>query len=134
MVSGQAEAGEEAGEQVLSEFHLLVAEGAIPEAREKIKLAKESGLASAQPDRWARFLEPPTTRVVKAGKRTSRDKEFAWIRANAARYEGQWLALYEDRLVASGEALTEVLKTVKEQGAEDLVLLHFQPRQSWRSP
>jgi hypothetical protein len=73
---------------------------------------------------YARVLAPPRTQVVhgKPGRRM--EKEFAWLREHAHHYRGQWVALYEDRLVAVDPDLQVVLATVRRIPGVEGALIH----------
>jgi hypothetical protein len=56
------------------------------------------------------------------------DKEFAWIREHDREYPGQWVAIYEDRLIAADLDLSVVLATVDRTPGAKGALLHRCPK------
>jgi len=45
-------------------------------------------------------------------------KSLRWLRENAEKYSGQWIALDGDRLIASGSTAEEVYSKAKAEGVE----------------
>jgi len=89
--------------------------------------------SSKRPDserlcRWDSLLNPPPPRTAGPASGRSRRPEHAWLRRHAAGYQGQWVALTGDRLVAAGPDLSEVRSRVRSAGCAEGVLLHFVPK------
>ena len=53
-----------------------------------------------------------------------RTREFAWLREHSGKYRGCWVALLEDRLLASGPELAAVLGEIRSRGLESKALVH----------
>jgi hypothetical protein len=83
---------------------------------EKLKPERESS-ASTLPRILARNLP------VK-----DRSRENEWLRNHRDEYAGQWVALDGKKLIASGDDLKEVVKTARELGAPDALMLRVESR------
>lgn len=94
-------------------------------------LARE--LASCWPDvpaiqHYARALQPPTARRVPgAPPFRSLDSDYAWLRVHAHEYPGQWLAVYEGRLLAAGTDLQRVTEAARQELGQGDAVLFYQP-------
>lgn len=89
----------------------LVEEGRVPEAR-RIVAAGGEGLSD-----WASVLEPP--RVI--GRRPARgrddfDANVRWLRANADRFPGQWLALADGQLLGADASRLALHRKLESEG------------------
>jgi hypothetical protein len=83
--------------KILLDRDLRHAQEYLPEVRERHGDVPE--LAN-----WIRILAPLKVQIIKSD-RPGRDMihDFNWIKANAGQYYGQWLAIYEDELLAHGD-------------------------------
>jgi hypothetical protein len=75
-------------------------------------LDAQDALAAAGPDvpvspKLREVLAPTRVRVVDQ-RDSDRSADFAWLRANGARYQGQWVALSGGRLAAAAPSLKEL--------------------------
>lgn len=50
-----------------------------------------------------------------------------WLRENSEKYQGRYVALHGNRLIASGERLKEVAKNAREAGFPDALLTYIEP-------
>ncbi len=66
----------------------------------------------------------PSRIVSRPADAPDRTQEFAWLREHSARYQGCWVALLADELLAFGEELEAVLREVRARGLESKVLVH----------
>jgi hypothetical protein len=110
----------------LERIRRLIETSAVDEAR---ALAKEMGARwpeDKNAQHWARVLAPSQGRVVKGVRYRSFDPERAWLQEHAHEYQGQWLAVLGDQLVAAAPSLATVMKTVRETPGAETALLHFQ--------
>ncbi len=57
-------------------------------------------------------------------KGIDRSAEFHWLRTKAAEYEGKWVALVGENLVASSDTLKELLARLAELQVEQKPLIH----------
>jgi hypothetical protein len=82
-------------------------------ARRYVKELEERWPDSPRVKYWASVLAPPVARST--GESTGRrlDDEYAWIKAHADEYRGQWVAVHGSTLVGASADLTEVLAQVK---------------------
>jgi len=98
----------------------LVEEGRILEARDLLKTAGDQVPADSN---LRRILGPP--RVSKSNVRdVDRSPEFLWLKKHAHEYQGKWVALLGENLVASSEALKELLAQLDTLHLEGKPLLH----------
>jgi hypothetical protein len=99
----------------------LLAEGQIWQAQELLKSAGDRVPADSQ---LREVLGP--ARVL--GKSPARDfdrrAEFHWLKTNWEAYEGKWVALVGEDLVASTETLKELLARLAELRLEREPLIH----------
>jgi hypothetical protein len=112
----------------LAEIRRLLEASEVPAAR---RIARELPLRwpeSRQAAKIAKLLGPSKVRVIRGNPPfPDRIQEFAWLRAHAAQYPGNWLALFADRLLAADPDLQTVLDQLKIDPDGENALLHFQP-------
>src|SRR4051812_9602052 len=90
---------------VEEQVNSLVEEGRISEARLLLDTAGELVPAESE---IREILSPP--RVKPSDKRdVDRSAEFRWLDTHEAEYQGKWVALAKDKLVASSDTLKELL-------------------------
>ena len=58
-----------------------------------------------------------------------RSRERAWLAKNRDEYDGLWVALDGDRLLASGEMLKDVAEKAEKLGIKDALMVHVQGSQ-----
>jgi len=65
-------------------------------------------------------------RVSSHSRRQQPDRRetFQWLRENAWKYEGQWVAVLGPKLIAASPKLSEVLKVIEEGHFDEPPLLH----------
>jgi hypothetical protein len=98
----------------------LVEEGRILEARDLLKTAGDQVPAESN---LRRILGSP--RVSKSDiLDVDRSPEFRWLKKHAEEYQGQWVALVEENLVASSATLKELLDQLDGLRFERQPLLH----------
>ena len=112
----------EAAERRISQ---LVGEGRVREARELLRDAMAVHRESAGLRGWQKVLARPTVRRVDGARARSRQLEYEWLKRHASEYEGQWVALSKDRLLASGPDFSEVLERIRATGEASGALVHF---------
>lgn len=63
------------------------------------------------------------------GKAEMRDfsGDNQWLLENRERYQGQYVALHGNRLIANGERLKEVVAKAREMGFPDALLTYIEP-------
>jgi hypothetical protein len=82
---------------------------------------------------WARVLAPGKSYSLPRGVRYDHGADDDWIRDNAAKYPGNWMALRGGVLLAIGPELSKVRRQVADLGVpEEEVLLWAQPREQRR--
>ena len=70
-----------------------------------------------------KFLSPP--RIRKSDKLdVDRSPEFLWLRENSSKFQGQWVALVGNGLVASAASLAELLAELKSNPPMSKPLIH----------
>lgn len=109
----------------------LIGEGAVEEARARVKEFSQRWPDSPRVQKWAYVLEPAKARVIKGPPAPPRDKEYAWLHQHARDYPGQWIALLGDQLIAADADISKVLEIVDRTGRAREILLHFQPEKLW---
>ena len=72
----------------------------------------------------SRIINPDRVVTGGAADAPDRSEEFAWLRENAPKYHGQWVALLGNDLLASGLAFEDVLQEVRARGLEAQALVH----------
>ena len=110
----------------------LVESSRVREAREKIAEFLQIWPDSKRLNTAARILAPAVAKAVPPRKpQRSHALENKWILENARNYPGEWLLIFEDRLIASGPDLNEViaLGQQSEEGRDGV--LWFQPTPEW---
>lgn len=124
----------ESEEDAVRVVRALVESSRIREARERtdefLQIWPDSKLLQI----GKRILAPSVAKVVPSTKPPrSRTKENEWIKSNARNFPGQWLLVFEDRLIAGGPDLSEVIRQgqTTEDGKEGV--LWFQPGPEWIS-
>ena len=63
------------------------------------------------------------------GKSEMRDfsGDDQWLRENSEKYQGKYVALYGNRLIASGDGYKEVATKAREAGFPDALLTYIEP-------
>jgi hypothetical protein len=98
----------------------LVEEGQIYEA---MKLLETAGALVPVDSELREILGPP--RIKRSDERdVDRSAEFRWIKTHAANYQGKWVALVEEKLVASSNSLKELLVQIDQLQFERRPLIH----------
>lgn len=103
--------------------------GRVPEARAKIAELEARWPEDKRVLYWARVLAPPIFLQTSVPGRRSRprDRERDWLRRNAQKYPGCWVAIFEDQLIAAGSNLDEVLAVADQTPEGRDALLYQQP-------
>ena len=70
---------------------------------------------------------PRTSRYI--GKAEMRDfsGDREWLRENREKYQGQYVALHGNRLIASGSGYKEIITKAREAGFPDALLTYIEP-------
>jgi len=106
--------------KVEARIRALVEEGQIYEAMQLLETAGALVPASSE---IREILGPP--RIKKSAERdVDRSAEFRWLKTHAASYQGKWVALVEDCLVASSNSLKELLVQIDKLQFERRPLIH----------
>ncbi|SRR6266498_3728465 len=56
-----------------------------------------------------------------------RSREYTWLAQHRDEYIGQWVALDRENLIASGDDLKRVVRTAREAGAPDALMVLVEP-------
>jgi len=56
-----------------------------------------------------------------------RSREAEWLREHHHEYAGQWVALDGGKLIASGDDLKEVVRTARQLGVPDALMMRVEP-------
>ena len=100
-------------EKVIAEIRSLS-----PDDQEHLRRLLNGSVVSMEKDEL-----PIKPRIVGTYTPKDRSKENAWLVAHQAEYAGQWLALYEDRLISHGWKLKEVSEAAKQAGIPDALFV-----------
>jgi hypothetical protein len=98
----------------------LLAEGQIWKARELLKSAGDRVPADSN---LREVLGPPRVRTSPV-KGVDRSAEFHWLKTNWDQYEGKWVALVGENLVACSDTLKELLARLADCQFEREPLIH----------
>ena len=88
-------------------------------------LASVGSTAPGESDllQWSAVLAEPRTALARLrGK--DRTQDYEWLRNNAEKYRGQWVALLAGELVAASDSLKGVLALTKSTNVSNAVLIH----------
>jgi len=99
----------------------------VPDARAFVKVLEERWPGSPDVLYWLRVLAPPKVIASPQFKARPLHQEYGWLRSHANEYPGQWLSIYEDRLIAAGQDLQEVVAKTREVIGQESALLSFVP-------
>ena len=98
----------------------LLAEGQILEAQ---RLFKTSGDLLPADSKLREILSPPRIRTIDF-RDVDRSPEYRWINTHWHEYQGQWVALVGEDLVASSDSLKELLAGLDQRKFERVPLIH----------
>lgn len=112
-------------ESFLEEIQAIINSGTLEGARE----VAERGLA-LYPDhpelkRLHHVLRPFEVRPAPGLNIPDRRDTYEWLRQNAAKYKGQWVAILGTDLIAASPDLDEVREAVRSRDLPALPLFHF---------
>ncbi len=122
-------------EQELTRVRELVESHLVDDARALSRELAAQWPDSPQVQHWARVLEPPKACVRRdqpAIPRATWEAERQWLRANASKYPGHWLALLGDELIAADPDYEKMREQVRRRKLPEPVVHFFQPK-SWPS-
>jgi hypothetical protein len=111
---------QESPEVVEKQIRSLLMEGRILEAQHL--LASAGSKAPIDP-KLREVLAPAKVRKSDA-RDVDRSAEFRWLKTHAAEYQGHWVALLGENLVAASEILQELLAQLEELQLEGKPLIH----------
>ncbi len=112
----------------INEIRELVSENRIHSARQKLNEGLKIYPDSKKLLKCYEVLRPPKiiSNSLPAGK--NRKKERQWLKKHSDEYKGNWVALYDDILIAKHPDLKQVLKKAKKKYQLNDILLHFIPK------
>jgi hypothetical protein len=103
------------------EVRALLEEGRISEAK---RLVESTG--DLLPTSLREIFAPP--RITKVDERdVDRTREYRWLKANASRFRGKWVAVAGDDLVLSTDSLKELLAHLRDIQTPFEPLIHRIP-------
>jgi hypothetical protein len=103
------------------EIRALLEEGRISEAKQLVESAGDLLPASLR-----EIFAPP--RITKVDERdVDRTREYRWLKANARRFRGKWVAVAGDDLVLSTDTLKELLARLRDVSTPFEPLIHRIP-------
>ena len=112
-------------ESFLEEIEKILNSGTLQGARE----VAEQGLAlyPNHPElRQAHYaLRPFEVRINPHFKISDPSGSYEWIKSNAGKYRGQWVALANGELIAAAQSLAEIREAVRDRDPGEVLLHHF---------
>jgi hypothetical protein len=99
----------------------LLTEGRIWEAQE---LLKSAGDCAPIDSKLREVLAPARVLGRSKAEGVDRGAEFHWLKTKAAKYQGKWVALVGENLVASTDTLKELLARLQDLRLEREPLIH----------
>jgi Family of unknown function (DUF5678) len=114
-----------AAQTYVDKIRLLVEADLVGAARMLLAEALEAGTHGEDLSKWQRVLAPAKRIGIVAERDPDRTSEHEWLMAHGMEYQGQWVALCEDRLLAHSYDLEEVLSGVKGMKPSRRPLLHY---------
>jgi hypothetical protein len=112
-------------EDFLAEIGAIINSGTLRGARE----VAERGLAlypdHAELRRVHHALRPLEVRVNPHFKISDPRPSYDWLRRNGQDYRGKWVGLDQGELLAVGDTLEELLRSLKGRGSADTVVHHI---------
>jgi len=94
-------------------------------ARRLLAEALERGDHDEDLSNWQRLLAPGRVLGTSPELDPDRTPELTWLDNHWREFQGQWVALAEDRLLAHSAVLEEVLAALKGMQVDRRPLLHF---------
>ncbi len=113
-------------ERELADIRELLAAGDVEESRRRVERLAVKWPDSDSVRRMSIVLAPPEVRVLTGGPSRRLNRERAWLKANAHRYPGCWLAVLGDDLLAAHPRLATVIERARAVPDGSEALLHFQ--------
>ncbi|MBN2366248.1 MAG: hypothetical protein JXL67_08765 [Calditrichaeota bacterium] len=113
---------------ILEEIKRNIREDKIELARKNVAGALKDFPNSERINRIYKVLQPPKVLSTKLPARKSSEKEIKWLRENGSKYAGNWVALYDENLLACDPKLKIVLREAKKRYPLKDVLVHFIPK------
>ena len=112
-------------ESFLEEIQEILNSGTLRGARE----VAEQGLALF-PDhpelrRLHHVLRPFEVRINPHYRISDPSASYEWIKTSSESFRGKWVALAKGELVAVGDSLKEILESVRDREASDILLHHI---------
>lgn len=102
----------------------LLGEGQIQIVRTLVDRALQNYPANNELLRLKRVIEPGKVVRHPGLRYSNRQAEFDWIARNRDQYQGQWVALIGDQLIAAEEDAKILLKKLKQQNPSETPLVH----------
>ena len=106
-------------------IRLLIEADLVAGARKLLAEALEKGDHGEDLSYWREVLAPAKMIGPVKEQDPDRTPEFEWLKAHGTEYQGEWVALCEDRLLAHSRDLEEVLSSVKDMNPSRRPLLHY---------
>lgn len=97
-----------------------LAHGRILAAQDLLDFARSSIPSDSK---LVKALAPPRIRQIDT-RDVDRSPEYRWIQTNSAKFQGQWVALLGEQLVASAATLAELLSALRASPPPGKPLIH----------
>jgi hypothetical protein len=106
---------------VEDEVRYLLEEGRISDARRLVE-----SVGDLLPESLREIFAPP--HITQVDERdVDRTREYRWLKANASRFRGKWVAVAGDELVLSTDTLKELLARLRDVPTSFEPLIHRIP-------
>ena len=101
---------------------------------EEAILEKVRSLSASEQEEVLRFADRVRNRpVTRSVPYNDRSKEMEWIQRNRSAYEGMWVSLDGDRLIAADPDGRKVYAAAKAEGIEVPFVSHIMPEEPYTS-
>jgi hypothetical protein len=108
---------------VEDQVRALLGDGRLAEAR---KLVESAGDLLPEGSSLREIFAPPYISRVDE-RDVDRTREYRWLKTNASRFRGKWVAVAGDKLVLSTDSLKELLARLREPQTPFEPLIHRIP-------
>lgn len=115
-------------EIIFKDIQKSISQGNIERARRQIYNTLEYLPSGGRLNKLKKLLEPPRVISSYLSATKNRTKERQWLRKNSEKFRGKWVALIDDKMIASNKAISKVIKEARNKYYLEEVLLHFIPK------
>jgi len=99
-----------------NEIKQLVENHRIMEARQRLSQASKAGILSTTLKEWQLVLKEPQVSVKNEATGVGLNENYQWLKKNAEKFKGLWVALSKGVLIDSHDNLTILRQTLEKSG------------------